>query len=256
MKKKKGMILVYVLILTGLVSIALIYISKSTKINLQLAKNQQVENKLLNYAETKASELLNQVENDPTFTQGPTTEVLTDGTKIKSWVERPADFEATIENGRSIEFPVQTTTTSTVTFMWWDKDIDCTTDNPTSLVVTVIKQVGTDEYIAQRYAYGPCNASRGDNFIEPDSADPNSGYKYKININVDSDTRIIRITPVYNDTNLLAQGPLDQILTVIYAEASSPTDENATKAVKLTRIKGGAPSVLDYTLVGPNISVD
>jgi hypothetical protein len=131
-----------------------------------------------------------------------------------------------------------------VTINWWESSVTDCANSPPAILVSLY-QSDTSRHLA----YDPC----------PGLADHNTGfeeitagtgdYAFQVTVDVETDDKIMRIRPLFQDTRLQISGDsLDQAQFAINSRGVSQTDETA-RALNVLRSRLGAPSYMDFTLV-------
>lgn len=126
----------------------------------------------------------------------------------------------------------------------WSKIESCA-DNPASLVISIFfDDAGTTRVRHE----GVAACDNGDNFAT--STEIDGDYEYRYNLTLQSGDFLVRIKPVYNDTNISVSST-DFTLPVQYysirSEATNPTT-NETRIIEVNRTLSTVPSVFDYAV--------
>ena len=146
-------------------------------------------------------------------------------------------------------------TANTLTVEWVDKNSgeenpnNCTGvsaasgQTASSLLVSVID----NNYQVRRYGFYACALSASNNLTDVVQAGSDN-YLRKYQLAIAAADRLIRIRPLYNLTSLrvTAANPLPTQAYQINSSAQAPTQE--AKAIEVTRLEPGTPSIFDYVL--------
>jgi flagellar basal body-associated protein FliL len=138
----------------------------------------------------------------------------------------------------------------------WGKNTSCSANpQPASLIIAIysIDQAVVPARTAVRYqAISPCNA-KSDSI--PVSTTAGTGEFFRsVNVAIQSNDRLVRIKPIYNDTDIKVTGSkagTDTALPVQYYNIRSTatnTRGNETRIVEVNRTLPVAPGILDFVL--------
>jgi Tfp pilus assembly protein PilX len=129
----------------------------------------------------------------------------------------------------------------------WAKNQNCDT-NAASVIVAIYNHSGAN-YTVRREAYAACDHS--DNFETSGVVDGSGGYFKSVPVGLVSGDQIMRVMPVYNDTDILVEGSGGYNLPVQYYKVRSEATHDVggeTKVVEVTRTLPAIPSIFDYVL--------
>ena len=129
----------------------------------------------------------------------------------------------------------------------WSKDSNCGAPGrkPASLSVSVYGITGGVS-TARHFTYAACN--RNDSI--PVAGGGQNGYFKRASVPTQGTDILMRIKPVYNDTelNVSATGNLPVQLYDIRSEATNQNG-NETRAIQVKRTRAAAPSILDFAVL-------
>lgn len=132
----------------------------------------------------------------------------------------------------------------------WSKTTDCQ-QTPASLLVAIVNNAsGTP--VSRFASYAICDYNDGFTVV----ADNGLSLARRVIVTLQDGDQTIRITPVYNDTEVAVNGQGWTLPTQQYTINSVAKNEagRETKAIEVQRTNEFAPSILDYALVsGTNI---
>jgi|SRR5579859_1272873 len=137
----------------------------------------------------------------------------------------------------------------------WAKEASCA-QKPAGLVIAVYSYdaTKTPKSSAHFYAYAACDY--GDN-LPVISGSGTNGYTRKVTLLLQPKDTIVRIKPVYNDTELRVTAAVGALPTQEYAITSSAANQQGseTRTVQVNRTLSIAPSIMDYALFSGNTLV-
>lgn len=184
--------------------------------------------------------------------QDETLQVQSDA-EIEVEVEKQFELEGQVEEGTAIEILVDGAQTDNQLSLEWSDTRNCD-DNPASLVISITNETaGTTN---TRYlAVAPCDHSDNFEVFDPNALEhqgEDKALRYVITLN-DGD-QIVRVTPVYADTSILAAGIGDwlsvpQQYRILSVGKNITEGGQETKAVEVERSQPITPYIFDYALI-------
>lgn len=146
-------------------------------------------------------------------------------------------------------------TANTLTIEWVDKNSDgenpnnCTGVNAASgqTAASLLVSVIDANYQVRRYGLNACALSASNNLIDVAQTGSDK-YLRSYNVSIAAGDRLMRIRPLYNLASLrvTASNGLPNQAYLINSSAQVETKE--TKAIEVTRLEPGTPSIFDYVL--------
>jgi Tfp pilus assembly protein PilX len=250
---QSGQIAVIVLLLmVVLMTVGLSLASRTTQ-ELFISSQQSDSTRVFNAAESGVEEALSQdIESGAV---GGTLNL--PNSTVDYSVISAKNFETQIKEGQSLLVNInkQITGTPSVTINWWkDKDTDCTTDDPASLIIA--KYYQTSPGAALRVSYHPVGiceelGERNDGF---DAATPVGGnYKIETAFTLDNTVKFLRIKAVYNNTDIKVSNVPSSAPNQFHTVRSTATNDlgDETRIIEVQRTLSTAPSFMDYALYTP-----
>ncbi len=244
--------IIVLLIMTVILTIGL-SIGNRTAQEQEITIEEEESTRVFNAAESGIERALSSIfsaeESGESVQQGLTTQNI-DDTEIQYNVTAQENLETHLSQGSTAEIPLNADAgTQNLEINWWTNATDCGND-PASLLITVYSYISSDDnYTAKHFAVGPCNGAgeRNDNYTNPSSSTLDS-YAYFYELNLEADDQIVRIMPVYNDTQLRVSGPADVAQYSVTSQAKQ-ANTDYVKAINVTRTMSSAPSFMDFALV-------
>lgn len=183
------------------------------------------------------------------LTQDTTTGTVTgvDDTTVNYSITKQAGLETHLFEGTSIAVDVTGVTTGNGIRVEWAKE-DCA-NNPAAFVVAIYSN--TAGTISTRYrTMGNC--ARGDGFEAASTLAAGNQYRFRFDLALQTDDVLVRLQPVYNDTQINVSGAGWTLPTQFYRIRSEATNElgagNESRIVEVNRTLPTAPTIFDYAL--------
>jgi len=167
-----------------------------------------------------------------------------------------SQFEMFVLTGNTVEIPLNTPTAGDVVTIQWrhsETELNCSTQNPPAIIASVINPDN-----AKYFAYDPCPTARDTNFFEVTNFCGTCDYQFTVDVPVSDNDLMLRIKPIFADTNILVSSSSQSIIALAQYDIASTafnTDDDIARTINVKRSLPGSYSFMDYTLVsGSNLS--
>jgi Tfp pilus assembly protein PilX len=150
-----------------------------------------------------------------------------------------------LDQGSAAELAINTTDPITINWSF----VTCT-QNPAALIISIYNN--TSGTISTRFEAikGPAaqGCTNGTNFYDSVSAGT-SPYKFSYTLALQANDYLVRIEPVFNSTDIMAEGPaINRAQYTVTAKAQDVDGNTQAKAIEVRRTLSTPPSFMDYTL--------
>lgn len=250
MKSSGQAVLLILLVVVVALGLGLSIISQSTT-DIRISQQEQESARAFNAAEAGIEDALKQI----TTVALDTPQSLAVGNIPVEYTVTDRDFlEAQFKENESAQL-ILDGNVNTLTIEWVDEASgeenpnNCTGvsaasgQTAASLLISVIKS----NYQVRRYGINACSLNSSNNLTNV-TAVGSGRYLRKYTLNILAADEIVRIRPLYNVTSLrvTASNPLPTQAFLINSSAQVETQES--KAIEVTRLEPGTPSIFDYVL--------
>ncbi len=124
--------------------------------------------------------------------------------------------------------------------------------NPAALIISIYNQDGLGNITSRFEAVkGPESegCSSGKNFNYASTVVGDSPYKFKYQLSLQANDYFVRIEPLFNSTDIMAEGPsINRAQFTVTSKAQDVTGVSQAKAIEVRRTLSTPPSFMDYTL--------
>ncbi len=160
-------------------------------------------------------------------------------------IGREAELTTELLEGSTAEIDVSSGVAGQEVLVEWSDFVDCGR-SPASLFVSVVNSSGGVS-VTRQYGFAICDRSDGFQLIST----PGAGYLRQTAITLQDGDQRLRITPVYNDTDILVNGNGWTLPTQEFTINSVAQNQlgRETKAIEVERTNAYVPTILDYALV-------
>lgn len=171
-------------------------------------------------------------------------------TDVSYSIANSSQFEMFVLTGNTIEIPLNTPVEGDVVTIQWrhsETEINCSTQNPPAIIASVININN-----AKHYAYDPCPTIRGTNFYEVTNFCGTCDYQFTADVPVSDNDLLLRIKPIFADTNILVSSLSQSIIALAQYDIASTafnTNDDIARTINVKRSLPGSYSFMDYTLV-------
>lgn len=169
-----------------------------------------------------------------------------DGMEVTYSVSQVRQLETLLFEGVSVSVDVTGATDGQELRVDWSQSDSCTNDDPASLVVSIYyDDTGTTR--VRHLGLGACD--RSDGFTTAQTINDN-GLRRRYDVALQTGDFLVRIRPVYNNTQVRVSGngfDLPVQYFAIRSQATNP-DGNEVRTVEVNRTLSAAPSIMDYAL--------
>lgn len=241
---QSGQVGLVILLITAVILTVAVSLSQRTIQQQDSAITQDESTRVFNAAESGIeSALFDITKSEQSGTQlGIGNNFALDNSDVTYSISQSNQFEMFVTKGDTVEIPLSGSS-GTTSISWWDRSgIDCASDNPSAIVVSVLN-IST----AKQYAYDPCADVRNTNFEEVTAGV--GDYKYSVTVNLDAQDRLIRIKPLFSNTKFLISGSTITLAQYDVSSTALNTQEDIARTIELKRSLPGSYSFMDYTLV-------
>lgn len=167
-----------------------------------------------------------------------------DDTTVDYSIRREAALETQLFRGVSVGINVEGVTTGNGITVDWSRE--ACANNPASFVAAIYSNDGSGTKVRYR-TLGNC--ARGDGFEQASGLGGNP-YNFRFTLPLLTNDRLVRLQPVYNDTQARISGSGWILPTQFYRIRSEARNElgDETRIVEVNRTLPAAPSIFDYAL--------
>ncbi len=253
---------VAVVILLLMVVILTVGISVASRTTQELITSKQTSDsaRVFNAAETGIDEALSTLESS--FESGnldPNGTITVNNTDVNYQISPSQTLQTRVDEGVSVMVALVDQTVNPnglgaggsrrLQIQWSDSNLesDCTTTpGPASLLVFIYSMNGGTAQARMKAVQG-CNHSDG---FDSRNATAGSPFRYRHDVDLAAGDVLVRVKPMYNDTQLAVSGSGLVLPTqnfVVTAEARNQQGGETSK-IRVDRTLPTAPSVLDYAL--------
>lgn len=148
----------------------------------------------------------------------------------------------------SVTIDVEGSDDGDVLLVDWSYYDDCDANSIASMVVTTFyDDAGTIRALHQPFS--ACD--RSDGFTSADDLSDDSDFNFRAEVTLPADAVLVRVKPVYTDTNVRISSTGWTLPTQAYNIRSQAdnTDGGETRIVQVEQTLPSAPSIMDYALV-------
>jgi Tfp pilus assembly protein PilX len=244
-KKPTGQIgIIVLLIMTVLLTVGLSLALRTTR-QAEISIQQEDSAKVFNAAESGVEDALYSIlQHERSGANLANGSLNLSDSSVDYSITSQTTLETLIEQGTSAEVQAETAGTS-VNIYWWSSAADCSTGNITSSAAVLISVYSNDN-VTRNYPIDGCSTDRSNNFIEAQTG--SGSYQYGYTITAPTDDTIIRIKPLYNNSDILVEGSGITAQYTVISQASSNLTGTETKAIEVTRTRSTAPEFMDYAI--------
>lgn len=250
MKSSGQAVLLILLVVVVALGLGLSIISQSTT-DIRISQQEQESARAFNAAEAGIEDALKQI----TTVALDAPQTLNVGNIPVEYTVTGRDFlEAQFKENESAQL-ILDGNVNTLTIEWVDEASgeenpnNCTGVSAASgqTAASLLISVVDNNYQVRRYGLNACSLSASNGLTNVSLAG-NNQYLRRYNLATSANDRLVRVRPLYNTTSLrvTASNSLPVQAYVIDAEAQTPTLES--KAIEVTRLEPGTPSIFDYVL--------
>jgi Tfp pilus assembly protein PilX len=246
--------LIIILIMVVILTIGLSVASRSTD-DLEITSQSETSTRVFNAAESEIENALSAIykyENEGVALTNPPESISDEGVKSKYSINLTDSLETNLIQGRSAEIRLVGATSGNINIRW---SRESCANNPASLLISVYFDnggPGLEDIRARHYGVtiNDCDNQRDDS-LELADATVFLPYNGSYNLAVTDLDRMIRITPLYNNTDILipANALISHAQYNINSRAQSDAENKETNAINVRRTIPSAPSFMDFTLV-------
>jgi hypothetical protein len=249
MNKGQAVLLILLVVAVAL-GLGLSIISQSTT-DVRISQQEQDAARAFNAAEAGIEDALKQV---TTVALGTPQSLSVGDIDVEYTVSDQSFLEAKFLENESAQV-ILDGSANTLTIEWVDKDSgeenpgNCTDVSAASgqTAASLLVSVVDSSYQVSRYGVNACALAGSNNLtnvVQP-GADK---YLRSYNVNIAAGDQLVRIRPLYNLASLRVTGlnPLPTQAYLINSSAQAETKE--AKAIEVTRLEPGTPSIFDYVL--------
>lgn len=160
-------------------------------------------------------------------------------------VGKQSELMTKLLEGSTAEIDVSSGVASQEVLIEWSETADCG-QSPASLLVSVVNNTGGTA-VSRHYGFSICDRSDGLELTNTQGSE----YVRQVAIALQSGDNKFRITPIYNDTDILVNGNGWTLPTQEFTINSVAQNQlgRETKAIEVERTNEYAPAILDYALV-------
>lgn len=165
-------------------------------------------------------------------------------------VTKKNTLEVLLFEGVSVSVDVTGAQDGNVLQIDWSKVDDCGSDDLASLLVATYSDVSG--VARTRYTY-VAGCDRSDGFESAQNIDEND-YRRRYNLTLQTGDTLVRIKPIYADTNINVTSSGFVLPVQYYAIRSeaSRSESNETRIVEVNRTLSAAPSIFDFAIYSGN----
>lgn len=244
MDLRRGQVGIIMLLVTVVMLTVGISAATRTVSDVRNSRVSEDANRALDAAESGIEEALSQ---DLTSFSGGTAGTTAD-IDVNTSVQRLTTLDAFVEQGDAASISTSGARNGQTLTINWAKERNC--NDQASLIITVYNGSGASA-TARRYFQGTRTGCGGRNAQDGFSNSRNgtiSGYNLSTTIQMQTGDVLVRIRPVYANTDLRVTAPwLQPQMFKVRATAQSETNRE-TKAVEVDRSLPVAPSIFDYVI--------
>lgn len=250
MKSQGQAVLLILLVVAVALGLGLSIISQSTT-DVKISQQEQASARAFNAAEAGIEDALRQI---TTITLGAPQSLSVDDIPVEYTVTGRDFVEATFSENESAQV-VLNGSINTLTIEWVDKNSPDENPNNCSgasaasgqTAASLLISLVDSSYTVTRLGLNACALSASNNLTDVSESGADS-YLRRYDLAVNAGDQLVRIRPLYNQTSLRVSGtnPLPNQAYLISASAQAPTEE--AKAIEVTRLEPGTPSIFDYVL--------
>lgn len=245
MHSQSGQVGIAIILIMVVVSTIGISVAQRSVADVQTSRQSQEATQTFSAAESALEDILSQgetyLEENDTGNFNEIKNVSVDYT-----IARSNELDTELLEGTVFELDVSGASAGQIVRIEWSETDDCTNDEPASLVVSVVNQAGATTARYSQHAI--CNRSDGFTLV----ATNGTTYERRIEVTLQAGDQRLRVTPVYNDTNIMVNGQNGLALgTLQYTIRSVARNDlgRETKAIEVQRTTDAAPSILDYAVI-------
>lgn len=247
----KGQALLLILLVVAVVlGLGLSIISQSTT-DIRISQQEQDAARAFNAAEAGIEDALKQI---TTVALGAPQSLSVGNIPVEYTVTGRDFLEAQFEENESAQV-VLDGNLNTLTLEWVDKNSsqenpgDCGEPSAASgqTAASLLISVVDSNYQVRRYGLNACSLSASNNLTDVATVGTDQ-YLRSYDLDITAADQLVRIRPLYNLTSLrvTALNPLPTQAYLINSSAQVETQES--KAIEVTRLEPGTPSIFDYVL--------
>jgi len=165
-------------------------------------------------------------------------------------VGKESELNTELLEGSTVEVNVSGGSAGQGVVLEWSDSTNCS-DSPAALLVGVVNTNGAAP-ITRYYGFTSCDRADGMELISTEG----STLARQVVVTLQTGDQTLRVTPIYNDTDLVVNGSGWTLPTQEFTINSVAQNQlgRETKAIEVERSAAYAPTILDYALVsGTNI---
>ena len=246
MRAQSGQVGIAVLLIMVVLSTIGISIAARSSQDIQSTRQSQEALQTFTAAESAIEDVLTRGED---YLNETTTGQYTgvQNNEVNYTVSQEAELSTPLLEGSVAEVDVSTGTAGQQVRIEWGDTTDCNADPPSLLVAVVNTSTGTP--VSRYESYAICD--RGDGFAVITTPAGTAGFARQVVLTLQSGDDTIRLTSLYNDTQIGVVGvnwtlPVQQYTINSVARNTLGRE---TKAIEVQRTAEYAPALLDYALV-------
>lgn len=236
-----GIAVILVMVVMSTIGISLATRSAS---DVRTARQSQEATQTFSAAEAALEDILSR---DQSYLEDTETGEFTgvENVAVNYSVGKEAELTTELLEGSTAEIDVSSGAAGQEVVVEWSDTAECS-QTPASLLLSIVNTAGATP-VARHYGYAICDNSDG---MEV-SVTSGSQYARQVTLTLQDGDNKIRITPIYNDTDVLVNGNGWTLPTQEFTINSVAQNQlgRETKAIEVERTNEYAPTILDYALV-------
>lgn len=245
MHSQSGQVGIAIILIMVVVSTIGISVAQRSAADVTSSRQSQEASQTFSAAESALEDILSQGETYLEDTDTGTYEDIENVT-VNYTIDRANELDTELLEGTVFELDLTGSAAGQQVAIEWSETDDCSNDEPAAIVVSVVNQAGTATTWYRTYTI--CDRSDGFTLV----ATNGTTYERRVAVTLQAGDVRLRITPVYNDTNILVNGQAGLVLgTQQYTIRSVARNDlgRETKAIEVQRTTDAAPSILDYSVI-------